>query len=581
MRHARPCLAWLVGLASLSGAACKELSHEAPQDLGAGDSGVSEQVDASVPPRIVGPALKVRIRSSDDLQPIPSRIIVAGVRPTPTPDYHKDGASASLIGPDVLAIPDGVLLVSGEAVVPIPPGTYDLTLLQGPEYEQISRRVTVGLTEVVSLDEILEHSVRTDGWLAADMHIHTSRSPDSRLLPAHRVITEVAAGVEVLVPTDHIWHNDLQPFVQALGYSARAVSIPGAEYGFNGGHLGVYPVHFDPKGPLWGAPAWQDWSNWNKLTPDVVFGMIHAMPEQPLVVVNHPRLLPDLGYFINVGWPHRPGEPLATAAEFDGLEVINGYGNLPDEITPLLRDWFFFLGQGYKTLGIGSSDTHRVDWLSAGYPRTWLRLATDDPQQVVPDDLREALRQSRAVASSGPFLQLRVDGHDIGDTFKPAAGTVSVEVIADAAGWIDLSRVLLYQNGVLVKEWTVPGPKRTHPALRVQASLPVSSDGWVVAMAVGDQPLPTSVIGAVRGGSARPFALTNPIWFDSDGDGKVQPPQTPLDDPPHPFGPVLKLLAPQADGPRATVREMELLHPPLDCAPDEWLEWLERASPSH
>lgn len=575
MRHAR---LGLVGLIASVCTACTEMPPDTPADLGTGDGGSGPSIDAAVPPLIVGPALKIRIRSSDDLQPIPSRVIVAGVPPTPNPDYHKDGGSAHLIGQDVLAIPDGVLLVSGEAVVPIPPGTYKLTLLQGPEYEQISRQVTVGTTDVVALDEILEHSVHTEGWLAADMHIHSSRSSDSRLLPAHRVITEVAAGVEVLVPTDHIWHNDLQPFVDALGYSTRAVSIPGAEYGFNPGHLGVYPVQFDPKGQLWGAPAWEDYSNWNKLTPDVVFDMIHGLPEQPLVVVNHPRLLPDLGYFTNVGWPHSPGEPLPSAAVFDGVEVMNGYGNLPEEITPLLRDWFFFLGQGYKTLGIGSSDTHRVDWLSAGYPRTWLRLSSDDPQQLLPSDLREALRQRRAVASSGPFLQLRVDDHDIGDTFKPASGSVSVEITADAASWIDLSRVLLYQNGVLVKEWTVPGPVRTHPGLRVQTTLPVNGDGWVVAMAVGDQPLPVSVIGAVRGGNARPFAFTNPIWFDSDGDGKVQPPPSPLDDPPHPFGPALKFLDSE---PRATVREQELLHPPLDCAPDEWLEWLERASPSH
>ena len=36
------------------------------------------------------------------------------------------------------------------------------------------------------------------GDLAADMHIHTSRSFDSKLAPAHRVISEVGAGIEVL-----------------------------------------------------------------------------------------------------------------------------------------------------------------------------------------------------------------------------------------------------------------------------------------------------------------------------------------------------------------------------------------------
>ena len=132
------------------------------------------------------------------------------------------------------------------------------------------------------------------------------------------MISEVGAGIEVMVPTDHIWHHDLQSYVAALGYSERAVSIPGSEYGFLSGHLGVYPVQVDPAGKLWGAPDWQVWENWRNLPGNVVFPLIHSLPGQPVAVVNHPRLLPDLGYFTNIGWPHYPGEPLDTAGQFEG-----------------------------------------------------------------------------------------------------------------------------------------------------------------------------------------------------------------------------------------------------------------------
>lgn len=559
----RLCLVCVLALA-----ACFD---EATSEPDAGPAPMDLSVAPPPPPK--GPALDVRVRSSDDLTLLPSRMLIAAVPPTRPIDFHRDGATSRILSADALAITDGVLLVTGQGLVPLPAGTYDVTILQGPEYEQVSRRVTLDAQAVIKLDEVLEHSVATPGWLAADMHIHTSRSFDSKLLPAHRVISEVAAGVELIVPTDHVWHHQLQPYVEAFGYAERAVSIPGSEYGFRSGHLGVYPVEFDPQGALWGAPSWELYENWGNLTDELVFPMIHALPEQPLVVINHPRLLPDLGYFTNIGWPRAPDEPLKTAGMFDGMEVLNGYHTAPGQLMPLLRDWFFLLSGGYRVAGLGNSDTHRMDWLTSGYPRTWLRLATDQPSRVLPSDLRDALLGMRAVASTGPFLKLRVDGHEIGDTFAPAGSSVTVEVEADAASWIDLSRVLIYHNGVMVRDFFLPST-RSHPALRQQLTLPVSSDGWIVAMVVGDRPLPTAVVGAVGNGLARPFAFTNPVWLDFEGDGKVVPPPLPPGPPPQPFGPVgLRDLDSAEQSVRIGAPE---LHAPLDCQPDVYLEWLER-----
>ncbi len=522
-----------------------------------------------VPPQPTqGPALHVTVRSSDGLDLLPSRLIIAPVAPTPSPGLHNDGATARMLAPNVLGITDGAILVTGEGTLPIPAGTYDVIAVQGPEYEQAKGRLTIAGKDIVPWSVVLQHSVRTDGWLAADMHIHTSQSFDSKLAPAHRVISEVAAGVEVIVPTEHIWHNDLQQYVDVLGYSSRAISIPGSEYGFQYGHLGVYPVEVDRKGALWGAPEWQVWENWRNLTGEIVFPLIHSMPGQPVAIINHPRLPPDLGYFINIGWPRYPGEPLSTAPLFDGLEVINGYDQIPQSLQTLLRDWFFFLSQGLRTVALGNSDTHRMDWLSSGYPRTWLKLATDVPQYVLPGDLRDALLGNRAIASNGPWLHMQVDGADIGSTVQPQGGSVQVKITADAATWIDLTKVQLYHNGSLIKEWAVPG--RSHPALSVETSVPVSGDGWLVAMAVGDQPLPAAVIGQVLGGKVRPFALTNAIRIDADGDGKVQPP--PLTSEPRPFGLTATTLAeePLPQSPPLP------LHVPLDCEPDAYLDWLQR-----
>ena len=543
-------LRWLSGLLLL--AACGD--HEPSAMI----------VAPEVPPLVPKPpAIHIVLRDGDSMMPMPGRAIIYPVGSTPKPDFKSDGATASVIAQGVIGAPEGVLLVTGEGTVGVPTGTYDLLLLQGTEYESVRKTVTVAADAVTQVDVTLEHSVKTDGWLAADMHLHTKRSFDSKLLAAHRVVSEVVSGVHVLVPTEHGFHYDFSDLIKSLDYGQRAVSIPGSEYNFQGGHAGIYPVVYDPTGPFLGAPPWQEWPKPNMADPETYFPLIHQQAGSPLVVINHPRLPPDLGYFLNIRW--RPGLPLSTAGLFDGMEILNGYAMRPPEVADLLHDWFTLLNQGLRVVGLGNSDSHRIDWLRAGYPRTWLQFPTSEPSRLLPSDLREAILKMRAVASNGPFVMLSVDGKGLGETVSVKGGMITATITADAPGWVDLTRLQIYRNGVLAQEIPITG--RKHPALSTQVMLNVPADGWIVVLALGDLPLPSDVIGAVNGGQALPIALTNPIWLDADGDGKVTPsnmvPLRPL-----PW----KQAALKAGSERGQI--LELLHAPLDCEPFEYPEWL-------
>lgn len=513
--------------------------------------------------------LHITVRSSDDLQPIPARVLIYPKSGTQAPPLGSNGRSASNYSPGVLGATRGLFLATGDAEFGFPEGTYDLVLFQGPEYEQVRRTVTLPHKQTTSLDVTLEHSVRTTGWLAADMHVHTKVSFDGQVLPDHRVVTEVCSGVEIIVPTEHGIHHDLQRDIEMLGYRQRVISIAGSEYTFAGGHLGVYPVQFDPMGKQGGAPDWQVWPRPLDYPAPQAFPMVHSLPTDPLLVVNHPRLPPDLGYFLNIGWPRIPGEKLATASLIDGIELLNGYEESPPELTELLADWFFLLNDGQRITALGNSDTHLVDALVAGYPRSWLRLPTEEPARVIQDDLRAAVRGMRAVASNGPFLQLLVDGRDVGDTVLVRGGQVRVHVIADAASWIDLKRVQLYRSGELVL--SLPITERKHPALDTVLDLPINADGWLVAMVVGAEPLPVDVIGSIEGGQARPFAITNPVWLDADGDLKITPPGgSPR---PDPYANLLGVRSFITEG-RPRLWESQSLHTPLDCEPTPLPDWL-------
>ena len=99
-------------------------------------------------------------------------------------------------------------------------------------------------------------------------------------------------------------------------------------------------------------------------------------------------------------------------------------------------------------------------------------------------------------------------------------GKAHAEVIVQAAPWVSVSRVTLYLNGQEVQRWAVPAgtdPNRFH----AEMDLTTLHDGYVVARVDGEKPL-SPVVGDGKTFTAYPFALTNPVFLDVDGDGKYR-----------------------------------------------------------
>jgi hypothetical protein len=153
------------------------------------------------------------------------------------------------------------------------------------------------------------------------------------------------------------------------------------------------------------------------------------------------------------------------------------------------------------------------------------------------------VRGQHAIASTGPFAELMVDGKASGDTVVPNGGQVKVEMRVDAPSWIRLKSVRLYRNGILAHEYVVlPGHRPVfHQILRE----PVDGDSWFVLEADGSEPLPLDVVGevsALNGYQMLPFVITNPVFVDAEGDGRWQPPTWAGPPPPfdHPVNPIKK-----------------------------------------
>ena len=54
----------------------------------------------------------------------------------------------------------------------------------------------------------------------------------------------------------------------------------------------------------------------------------------------------------------------------------------------------------------------------------------------------------------------------------------------------------------------------------------MSADGWILARVEGDRTL-APVVGDNQRFDVRPFALTNPVFLDTDGNGLYDPPLGP------------------------------------------------------
>jgi hypothetical protein len=428
----------------------------------------------------------------------------------------------------------------------LPYGRYRLIASRGPEYELAEARIELTPGQgLVTVELPLAHTVDTSGYLAADMHLHAAPgSSDSRIQLGDRLKTLVVSGVEVGVAADHDYIADLTAAAQALwgdlGERPPVATVNGNEVtladpgGYPIGHFNLFPVVPDGTRPRHGATVFEGGG-----APSRFFEVLRqdGAASQALVQLNHARL-GWAGYFNHgacEGWRDHGHMP-SCALDIDLVEVLNGYLACGSKIEAALLDWYTLLGFGRAITAVGNSDSHGTSLILAGFPRTYVRAPDDRVEVFSERDFVAALRGHRAIATTGPFLTVRVNGAaEEGALITERSGTVNVSVRMQAAGWMVVDQVLLKVNGATVKSWPVPRVGGSTPLLEI-ASEPVklAEDGFITVEARGTTPLPPFIVGeamalagpgecdpvAGAGKGMVPFAVTNPVFVDVDGDGR-------------------------------------------------------------
>lgn len=394
----------------------------------------------------------------------------------------------------------------------LPVGRYEVLASAGPERELFRRPLTISTQKAAQARFTLKRVVPTPGWIAADLHLHQAPSVDADISFDNRLIAVAAEGVELAVATDHYAVSDLAPTLEALvesGAMARPITtVVGSEVSTLGerfGHFNAFPLPKDASIEYW------------DMTPKRLFAAARAAAPEGILQVNHPRWNAALGYFTRYDLDPTSAQPRKPGFDpgFDAIEVYNGYeAEHRDQVELVLQDFLHLLGQGRRYVATGSSDSHKLAFLDPGVPRTYIFHGAgrdDETDARAPvDRVLQALREGRAIVSSGPFIDAHVGRFGPGQTASGLGKVAKLRVVVSAPSWVDTARVRVLEGptGRVAYDRPIPPGPRTVRFDRT-LSVPLTGPTFLVVTVTGERPLPNTFREDIL-----PFAFTNPIWVE-------------------------------------------------------------------
>ena len=501
-----------------------------------------------------------------------------------------------------------VYTASGSGDIQVRPGTYDVYASRGMEYSVALKRIQVTSGGMATVDVQLKRVIAPANAISADFHVHSGRSLDASAPLRDRVKAFAAEGVEVMVSTDHDKHVDYAPIISSLGLSSRIRSIIGNEmtgsvpnppaFPNSIGHINAWPLPLNKNAARDGAIEDE------YVAPNWVFKRLRDQGAE-VIQYNHPRAgvsgLTTIGFFNNIGCnrcansidtpcnvdtdcpaapppqdctcvgyqPDRPitmapndillddgvvgpGSPAnpdgTTNLDFDVLEIANGAKDSDFKaLRGVRRDWLSLLNQGVFKPGTGVSDSHRITVEHAGWARTYVLGAGDDPAALDVAAFDAHVKAGNMVIAAGPYIEFTVSPPrgtqgGIGQLVSSSNGKVTLRIGVKSAAWIPVEEVRVIANGFVVAAFD----STTKPAVRpvpsdfqsttdtvrfsAELAMTVAADTYFIVEAgpklpsdIDTLPVPPPIVDIIEP-DVIPIAITNPIFVDRNGNGVFDPP---------------------------------------------------------
>ncbi|BBE16336.1 PHP domain protein [Aquipluma nitroreducens] len=456
--------------------------------------------------------VEISVTDGDNGYLVPARITVVG----------KDGALQPLAAPTdrYLATRTGCIYTgTGKVTFGLPAGVYTIYANHGFEYGVDSVKIVVKSGEILSKKLVISREVSTEGWISTDTHIHTNYyAGDGDATLMERAITIAGEGIELPVLTDHNVKSNLDSIANLLGMKKYYTPIVGFEYTTPLGHFNVFPVTIHTPVPDNHVKSWNDVAdNLQKSDKPEITILNHALD-------NHNNFRPfDSKYHIScAGTDLRDWKFPAIA-----MEVINSSAQLTDYMR-LYEEWFGMMNRGYNLTPVGASDSHTVSRYLVGQGRTYIKTKDTNPDKIEIKEAVKNFKDGKVMVSFGLLTEMVVDTkYGPGELVPSTSKELMVSVRVMGPGWTTANRIVLYANGIKIREdailngsgpgikyfktWKIPRPKY---------------DVFLVAIAEGPGgnkpfwPVPKPYQNTSSSWIPRVFGSTGAIWIDGDGDGQ-------------------------------------------------------------
>ncbi|HEX4336367.1 MAG TPA: CehA/McbA family metallohydrolase [Polyangiaceae bacterium] len=452
--------------------------------------------------------------------PVPVHVLFKGLEATPDP------RPADATG-RVVRAGRSLYLLDGRTKLSMPPGRYRLTASHGMTYSLSVSEIDVSAGAAVTAGGELHAVLDTRAWVSGDFHLHSAPSPDSEVSLEERVQSLVAEGVELAVATDHNRITDFSPTVHALGQEARLGTGRGVELTSAGrqrwGHFNAYPMPVPTGSPEEATPMY-----FGRLPAD----MFHSARElgARVLQVNHARMDPGIGYFDLAHLDEKTGRASGEfSADFDAFEAYNGmWIEMREKVREGPRDMVALARRGKRVAAVGDSDSHKLLYEEAGYPRTFVHVPSDPVETRFERAVDALLKTRDTTVTSGPFVEMAVDGKRVGSIVRPSSESVHVTFKVSAPAWVSVDRVEIWRDDAVFQTFPVEGPPKDGVRFEGEVDVPLDgADRTVLAWAEGDTPLPDVVP------YDRPLSIgfTGLVYVDTNGDGNIVVPAAVLGGP--------------------------------------------------
>ena len=410
--------------------------------------------------------VQVTVRDAATGEPVPVRIRICGPHGNYLPPYgHHAVVNSNFLedtSADVVAGGRSYAYVPGEFPMELPLGPVYVEMSKGFEYKPVRVKVVIRHGQE-RLDLSIERALnwRRKGWVSSDTHAHVLSAQTAWLEGQGEGLNVV--GV-LATQWGRLFTNvgDFTP--EPAGAVDDTIVYVGSENRHPVmGHVSLHGVRGAPVYPMCsGGPREAGLGE-----PDFM-----SMTEWALECRRRGGLV-TLPHFTSCGHTEEPVliiKELADAVELGVRE-----------------EWYGYLNCGYRVAVAGGTDRMGA-YVPLGLGRTYARLDTKRPFDF--QNWADAVRAGRTFVTSGPLLDLTVDGNCLGESLglDASGGTVHVEAFAESV-W-PLSAIEIVCNGEVAA--TKP-PTRHASSVRLKASLRVDRSGWIAARCGGAHTSPIYV----------------------------------------------------------------------------------------